>query len=91
MSASGGGFDLVLEALGAAAALEQGLGVAGRGGTIVQVGTLPVSVTLPMNDIMTGELNFLGSFRFANVFATALGLIESGRVDLQPLISAVFH
>lgn len=87
---SGGGFDLVFEASGAAAALEQGLAATRRGATIVQVGTLPASVSLPLNDLMARELNLVGSFRFANVFATALSLIESQRVDLRPLISSVY-
>lgn len=90
VEASNGGFDLVFEASGAAAALEQGLAATRKGATIVQVGTLPASVTLPLNDVMARELNIAGSFRFANVFAHALGLIESRRVDVGPLISGVY-
>lgn len=90
VAASGGGFDLVFEASGAGAALEQALAVARRGGTIVQIGTLPASVTLPLNDLMARELKLVGSFRFANVFATALDLFESGRIDVKPLITDVF-
>lgn len=91
VDASGGGFDLVFEASGAQAALEQGLAATRKGATIVQVGTLPASVTLPLNDVMARELKIVGSFRFANVFATALGLIESGRVQVGPLISRVYR
>ena len=71
-------------------AIAQGLAAARRGATIVQVGTLPATVTLPLNDLMARELKLVGSFRFANVFTTALGLVESGRVDVRPLISAVY-
>jgi L-idonate 5-dehydrogenase len=88
--ASSGGFDLVFEASGAAKALEQGLAATRRGATIVQVGTLPASVSLPLNELMARELNLVGSFRFANVFATALGLVEARRVDLRPLISGIY-
>ena len=90
VAASGGGFDIVFEASGSEAALAQGLAAARRGATIVQVGTLPASVTLPLNDLMARELKLVGSFRFANVFTTALGLVESRRVDVRPLISAVY-
>ena len=38
---------------------------------------------------MAKELNFIGSFRFANVFATALDLAISRRINLSALISAV--
>lgn len=86
---SSGGFDLVFEASGSAQAVSQAIAAAERGATIVQVGTLPTPVTAPLNSIMAKELSFLGSFRFANVFATALDLAVSRRVNLTALISAV--
>lgn len=86
---SNGGFDFVFEAAGSAQALAQGLSVVRRGGTIIQVGTLPAEVTLPANVIMARELNLIGSFRFANVFPISLDLVGSRRIDLTPLISAV--
>jgi L-idonate 5-dehydrogenase len=86
---SQGGFDFVFEASGSPEALSQAIAVADRGATIVQVGTLPPPVTAPLNSIMVKELNFIGSFRFANVFATALELAISRQVNLTALISAV--
>ncbi|MFN0193982.1 MAG: L-idonate 5-dehydrogenase [Aestuariivirga sp.] len=86
---SQGGFDFVFEASGSAQALAQAIAVADRGATIAQVGTLPTPVTAPLNSIMAKELNFIGSFRFANVFATSLELAASKRIDLSSLISAV--
>ena len=89
METTRGGFDFVFEASGSAKALAQAITVAERGATIVQVGTLPTPVTAPLNSVMAKELNFLGSFRFANVFATSLDLAVSRRVNLTALISAV--
>jgi L-idonate 5-dehydrogenase len=86
---SQGGFDYVFEASGSPLALSQAIASAERGATIVQVGTLPTPVTAPLNSIMAKELNFIGSFRFANVFATALDLAISRRINLSALISAV--
>lgn len=86
---SQGGFDFVFEASGSPHALAQAIAAAERGATIVQVGTLPTPVTAPLNSIMAKELNFIGSFRFANVFATALDLAVSRKVSLTALISAV--
>ena len=85
-----GGFDVVIEAAGSAQALAQALPVVRRGGTIVQVGTLPAAVTLPLNMLMARELTLVGSFRFANVFQTAIDLVASGRVDLTPFVTSVF-
>jgi L-idonate 5-dehydrogenase len=90
LAAAPGGFDVVVEAAGSAAALDQALAAARRGGTVVQVGTLPAAVTLPLNLVMARELTLAGSFRFANVFATALALMASGRIDTRPLVAAVY-
>lgn len=87
---SRGGFDVMFEAAGSAAAVLQGLALVRRGATIVQVGTLPADVTLPYNDIMARELTVVGSFRFANVFATALTLMATGRINAGRVISAVY-
>lgn len=85
-----GGFDVVIEAAGSPQALHQGLNAARRGGTIVQVGTLPASVTLPLNLIMARELAFLGSFRFANAFQTSIDLLARERINVRSLITAIF-
>lgn len=87
---SRGGFDVMFEAAGSAHALVQGLTLLRRGATLVQVGTLPADVTLPFNDIMARELTVVGSFRFANVFGTALHLLATGRIAAQRVISAVY-
>jgi L-idonate 5-dehydrogenase len=86
---SQGGFDIVFEASGSVEALSQAIAAADRGATIVQIGTLPTPAAAPLNSIMAKELNVIGSFRFANVFSTALELAVSGRVNLPALISAV--
>jgi L-idonate 5-dehydrogenase len=86
---SQGGFDFVFEASGTPQALSQAIAAAECGATIVQVGTLPTPVTTSLNSIMVKEINFIGSFRFANVFATALDLAVSRKVNLTALISAV--
>ena len=84
------GFDIVLEASGAPAALRQALELVAYGGSIVQIGTLPSSFELPFNTIMEKELQMLGSFRFAHVFPLALKQMAAGRIDLKPMISQVF-
>lgn len=86
---SQGGFDFVFEASGSPHALAQAIMAAERGATVVQVGTLPTPVTAPLNAIMAKELDLIGSFRFANVFGTALDLAVTRRVNLTALISAV--
>jgi L-idonate 5-dehydrogenase len=61
-----------------------------RGGTIVQVGTLPPEVPIPANLIMAKELTVSGSFRFAHVFPMALQFVANRRIKVAPLVSQVF-
>ncbi len=88
---SGDGFDVIFEASGAPPALRQAFDLVRPGGTIVQIGTLGTDdVPLPANQLMAREIQFIGSFRYGNVFDEAIRLVETGRVDLEPLISEVF-
>lgn len=87
---SPGGFDVVFEVSGAPPALRQAFETVRPGGSIVQVGSLPAEVSLPANLIMSKELRLVGSFRFANVFQTAIDLAASGRINLRPLITHTF-
>ena len=90
MEISGGGFDVVFEAAGSTHALIHALKIVRRGGTIVQVGTLPSEVPVPANLIMSKELTVIGSFRFAHVFPMALQFAASRRIKVEPLISKTF-
>ena len=44
-------------------------------------------MTVPMMQITVKELDLRGSFRFHEEFATAIGLMQSGLVDVKPVIS----
>jgi len=88
---TGDGFSVVFEASGAPRALRQAFDLVRPGGTIVQIGTLGTAdVPLPANQVMVREIQFLGSFRYGDVFGEAIQLASSGRVNLQPLLSQVF-
>lgn len=84
------GFEVVFEASGAPAALTQAIGLSARGATVVQVGTLPDGIAIPANTLLTRELQYLGSWRFANVFERVLELVAAGRIDVRPLITRRF-
>ena len=84
-----GEVDVSLEVSGSAAALMSCLEATRKGGTIVQVGTLPSEgMHFPANQIMARELNYIGSFRFGNVFDWAVRSISERRIDVRPLISS---
>ena len=81
------GFEVVFEASGVAAALNQAFELAASGSTVVQVGTLDNGIAVPINTLLTREINYIGSWRFANVFDRVLDLISSGAIDIRALIS----
>lgn len=88
---TGDGFDVIFEASGAPPALRQAFELVRSGGTIVQIGTLGTAdVPLPANQLMVREIQFVGSFRYGNVFDEAIRLVATGRVNLAPLVSACF-
>ena len=85
--AAGAGFDVVIEASGAPAALQTAYRHCRAKGTIVQLGVQGGPVELPVNLVMQKELTVRGSFRFAHVFAQALDLLARQKLDINPLIS----
>lgn len=84
------GFDVVFEASGSKFALRQAFDLVTAGGTIVQIGTLGnEDIALPANMVMAKELQFIGSFRYGNVFDEAIKLVTSKKIDLEPFITGL--
>lgn len=82
-----GRFDLVFECSGNPRAMATALAVVRPGGTVVAVG-LGADVPLPLGTLVTKEVTLRGTFRFDAEFAEAVALIDSGAVDLSPMITA---
>jgi L-idonate 5-dehydrogenase len=53
---------------------------------IIQLG-LGGDMNLPMMAITAKELDLRGSFRFHEEFATGVGLMQKGLIDVKPLIT----
>ena len=84
-------FDVAFEASGSFAALKACVAAVKRGGTVVQVGTLPHEpLPFVVNEIMVKELDFKGAFRWGIEFDWAVEYIASRRVDVRPLLSRQF-
>lgn len=82
-----GTFDVLFEASGNQQALVSAIDVLRPGGVIVQVG-LGGSVTLPINTIVTKEIELRGTFRFHEEFALAVELMGKRLIDVKPLVTA---
>src|SRR5215831_1680801 len=84
-------FDVAFEASGSFAALKSCVAAVKRGGTVVQVGTLPHEpLPFVVNEIMVKELDLKGAFRWGIEFDWAVDYISSRRVDVRPLLSGQF-
>jgi len=84
------GVDAFIDASGAPPAVAAGIRAVRPGGTVVLVGSGAESMTLPTQVIQNRELMLTGVFRYANTWPTAIALIESGRVDLDAMVTARF-
>lgn len=82
--------EVVIEASGAAAALGGVLRATARGGVLVQVGNLSANpVTAVLGDLVTREVTWVGSFRFADEMEQAIQLLADG-LDVDAVISHEF-
>lgn len=85
-NANKGYFDVLYECSGAAPALSAGIMAMRPRGVIMQLG-LGGDMSLPMMAITAKELDLRGSFRFHPEFATGVGLMQKGLIDVKPLIT----
>jgi L-idonate 5-dehydrogenase len=87
----GGYFDAAMEASGNIRGLENCIDAIRPGGRIVQVGILPAgNAAVPINKLLTKELELLGTFRFHEEFRWAVQALTSGRVQVDPILSVQF-
>lgn len=86
-----GGWDIVFDASGQETAIAEGIEVLRKGGRFIQIGTITRPITLPANLIMVKELDFLGTFRYANDFPAALHLLAEGRIPAMDVVTSTYR
>ncbi len=85
-----GYFDVVIEASGSPAALASAMGTVRPRGILVQLG-LGGDMAIPINLLVSREIDMRGSFRFHEEFAQAVQLINRGEIDVASLLSHRFR
>ncbi len=87
----GTGFDVLIETSGNAGAITSSTAHIKRGGTVVLVG-LPTGADIGMNvnEIIDGELNVLGVFRYVNTYPAAIRALRSSSMRIEDMISHKF-
>lgn len=83
-----GGCDTAFEAIGKPEVMLEAMNVINPGGRFVMVGYSPHTLALPAGRIMFREMEIRGSLGCRPVdYHRIVGLVESGRLQLEPLIS----
>lgn len=82
--------DAFIDASGATSAVTSGIRAVRPAGHVVLVGMGAHEVPLPIPVIQGRELVITGVFRYANTWPTAIGLVTSGAVDLDRMVTGHF-
>lgn len=83
-------YDVVIECSGSGGGIAAALRAAARGGRVVQVGIRGVPVEVPWDLILYKELEISSGFASTpGSWRRAMALLDSGQVDLAPLVSHV--
>ena len=78
----------LIECTGNAAVTKQGVSSLAPAGRAVLVGMGGDEVSLPLSAIQEHELVVTGTFRYANTWPTAIGMVSAGIVDLDRLVTS---
>lgn len=80
--------DVFIDCSGAPSAVQAGIRALRPAGRAVLVGMGADEVALPVSVIQSRELSITGTFRYANTWPTAIGLVTSGQVDLDGMVTS---
>jgi len=82
--------DAFIDCSGAEIAVKQGIRAVRPGGHVVLVGMGADEIALPVGLVQGRELTVTGSFRYANVYPTAIALAAAGLVDLDSMVTGYY-
>lgn len=82
------GVDVAIEAVGATPTVQQAMSCLRTGGTAVWIGNSAKMITVNMQEIVTRELQVVGSFLYSYAeFGDVVELLNRGHLDVEPVIS----
>ena len=82
------GVDVAIEAVGATPTVQQAMSCLRTGGTAVWIGNSAKMITVNMQEVVTRELQVIGSFLYAfEEFGDVVEILNRGELDVEPVIS----
>lgn len=85
----GVGVDVAMEAVGRDETVNAAIASVRKGGTVVLVGNISPSATLPLQKVVTRQIRLQGSCASAGEYPQAIALMGSGAIRVKPLITAI--
>lgn len=83
------GVDLALEAVGRNETVASAIDCTRKGGNVTLIGNVTADVNLPLQKVVTRQIRLQGSCASAGEYPEAIRLIETGQIQVKPLITAV--
>lgn len=85
---NGRGADVALEVVGSTVTVNTAIKATRKGGTVTIVGNLSPTIEFPLQSVVTREINVIGSCASCNDYPACIELLESGQIQVEPLITA---
>jgi L-iditol 2-dehydrogenase len=81
--------DIAVDVVGAQSSITSAISHVRRGGTVTLIGNLAPAVEIPLQSVVTRQLRLLGSCASAGEYGECISLMESGAINVDPLISTL--
>jgi len=85
------GADIVFEASGSRNVMSSTFDLVCPGGCVVLIGMSGVPEQVEFTAAQAKEVRIETVFRYANIYSRALSLMGSGKINLKPLVTKIFH
>ena len=85
----GAGVDVAIEAVGQTDSVKAAIESVRKGGTVVLVGNIAPEVTLPLQKVVTRQIQIQGSCASSGEYPRAIELLARGVIQVKKLITAV--
>ncbi|MCP4784409.1 MAG: galactitol-1-phosphate 5-dehydrogenase [Fuerstiella sp.] len=85
---NGRGADVALEVVGATATINSAIDCTRKGGSVTIVGNLAPTIELPLQSVVTRELNIFGTCASAGEYPACVDLLAAGMIKVEDMITA---
>jgi (R,R)-butanediol dehydrogenase/meso-butanediol dehydrogenase/diacetyl reductase/L-iditol 2-dehydrogenase len=85
----GRGVDKALEAVGATAPIQTAIAITRKGGQVTLIGNVSPKVEIPLQSVVTRQINLQGSCAIAGEYPIVLDMIANKKLDVLSIVSKI--